>query len=89
MLYDQIYANIEFLRPLIKSMTEETPAARPTAVQALEKWRKIRKRISPLHRSWRLRYHGEDWMRVLFGNIESCFHFVPWLSRSMRARFRK
>ena len=70
-------------------MTEEAPEARPTAVQALEQWEKIRKRISPLRRSWRLHIRGEDWVGAFFVDIESCFHFVPWLSRRMKARFRK
>ena len=88
-LVSQIYTNVGFLRQLIKPMTDEKPAARPSAVQALEKWRKIRSGISPLHRSWRLRLHYEDWIVAIIKDIDSSLHFLPWLSRRMKARFRK
>ncbi|KAH8097090.1 hypothetical protein BXZ70DRAFT_895290 [Cristinia sonorae] len=35
------YSNIEFLLPLVSTMTQDDPASRPNAAQALQQWRSI------------------------------------------------
>ncbi|KZV68671.1 hypothetical protein PENSPDRAFT_609701 [Peniophora sp. CONT] len=42
-LFIKPYSNVEFLLPLIRSMTARKPAARPTATEALEMWKAMSK----------------------------------------------
>jgi hypothetical protein len=46
-------------------MTTQDPKVRPSASQSLDQWRKIRRRISSIHKAWRLRSRDETWLDVL------------------------
>ncbi|KAI0669476.1 kinase-like domain-containing protein [Trametes maxima] len=48
------YSNVEFLLPIIEPMTQQQPAARPTAEQALREWEKRRVDIQDSLYRWRL-----------------------------------
>lgn len=61
----QKYANIGFLEPLIETMIQHDPAARPTAIVALDVWYGIMNHIWQLHRSWRLSERDEPWVMTI------------------------
>ncbi|KAI0088667.1 hypothetical protein BDY19DRAFT_891112 [Irpex rosettiformis] len=60
------YKNLEFLKPLIQSMTAEDPAARPSASDAYEHWTRIRGQLSMVQRAWRLKSRSEGTSVGLF-----------------------
>lgn len=66
LIFQQRYSNVEFLLPLIKSMTQKNPALRPTAAEAFAQWQIIRSRIPFLHRAWgMLRRHDNPIIKAM------------------------
>ncbi|GBE79198.1 hypothetical protein SCP_0203950 [Sparassis crispa] len=55
------FSNVDFLVPLIESMTQADPTARPDAADALTQWQEIRCRLGFLQRRWRVIFRGEPW----------------------------
>jgi hypothetical protein len=53
------YTNLEFLTPLVEIMTQEVPRQRPSAQEALDDWKEIRKTIGTIHSEWRPRSANE------------------------------
>ena len=51
----QKFSNVNFMKPLIASMTQRDPADRPTAEEAFAHWRKLRKGICFIRRGALLR----------------------------------
>ena len=78
----QTYSNVGFLRSLAQSMKTKDPKSRPTAQQSYDQWLKLRKRITSLQRSWRLRTRDESWRATLTQDIA----FVPQWIRGLRRR---
>ncbi|KZT13122.1 uncharacterized protein LAESUDRAFT_639482 [Laetiporus sulphureus 93-53] len=58
-LHDK-FSNVEFLVPMIESMTQRDPSCRPSAVEALTQWRNIRGTISSVQLRWRPRPREEE-----------------------------
>jgi hypothetical protein len=58
--YGQKYLNVDFLHPLIMSMTQDDPSKRPNATEALRQWREIKSRVSFIRRLSRLREPHEN-----------------------------
>lgn len=59
------YANLEFLVPLVESMTLSDPAARPNASGAFSHWRQICDEVGTFQRRWRLKPRDEFWIPAL------------------------
>ncbi|KAI9063468.1 hypothetical protein FKP32DRAFT_1571909 [Trametes sanguinea] len=49
------FTNVGMIAPLVQEMTASDPMNRPNAVDALQRFRGIRQRVSALQASWRLR----------------------------------
>ncbi|GBE79228.1 hypothetical protein SCP_0204250 [Sparassis crispa] len=56
------FSNVDFLIPLIESMTRTDPHERPDAARALTEWQNIRCKLGYMQRRWRLRPRGETWL---------------------------
>jgi len=54
------YTNLEFLSPLVGIMTQPPPRHRPTAQEALYRWRKMKGAVGTIHGEWRPRAVDED-----------------------------
>jgi len=67
------YSNCDFFVPLIESMMQHNPADRPSAEQALQHWRSIRRKVTGLHRYWRPREREESFLAVIFYDIVHAF----------------
>ena len=65
----QVFANAEFLRPLVDQMTEKDPMKRPTAEVARSQWFEIRKDISFVSREWRPRPREELILVTMFWDL--------------------
>ena len=61
------------LQPLIKRMTRRDPARRPTAADALQQWKALRRSVWSVHRYWRPRPRGESLLVKAFSDV---FSFV-------------
>ncbi|KAI0287515.1 kinase-like domain-containing protein [Russula brevipes] len=68
-LFCDPYSNCDFFVPLIESMMQSNPADRPSAEQALQHWRSIRRKVRGLHRYWRPRKREESFLAVIFYDI--------------------
>jgi len=79
------FSNVDFLLPLISVMTEDDPAARPTAAEVYELWKKLRPTVSVLHGKWRLRYRDEG---PVVGFIFDVVHSIGAIFRFTRQLFR-
>ena len=66
-------------------MTMQDPAARPTAAEALDQWRDIRRGISSFHKAWRLRLRDEPWCEGLMLDLSTLAH----VARSLASRRSK
>lgn len=67
----QKYFRVQFLGPLIKAMTHKDPKSRPTAEEAAEQWRQIRKRVLLFQRACRLRGREGNFFEALVLDIIS------------------
>ncbi|KAI0717464.1 hypothetical protein C8Q72DRAFT_170653 [Fomitopsis betulina] len=56
------YNNVGFLLPIVNAMTQQDPARRPDAAEALRQWRVVRKNLSYVRRWWRLRLRDEPFL---------------------------
>ncbi|TFY75607.1 hypothetical protein EWM64_g8404 [Hericium alpestre] len=80
LFYDD-FSNMEFLAPLIESMTREDPAQRPTAAEALRQWTAIRKRISIFSLLWRLKRRNEGRIASVVADAKDLPHVSrQWLN---------
>lgn len=70
----QKYNNLEFLRPLLVSMTQRNPSARPTAEEALQRLRDVARVPSGISYRWRLRPRDEHPVKKVVSDIRSLFH---------------
>ena len=55
----QTFTNVEFLKDLIEVMTHPQPISRPSAMEALALWKKMRETVWTLNREWRPRPRRE------------------------------
>ncbi|KZV68696.1 hypothetical protein PENSPDRAFT_609714 [Peniophora sp. CONT] len=69
----QKYSNVEFLHEIIVTAMQPDPRRRPAAAELLRLWDARRRRISSLHRSWRLRGRTES---AVEGAARDCFSLV-------------
>jgi len=81
-LHDK-YSNLDFLSPLISTMTDDDPAARPDAEQALRRWRDIRGGLGTFQRRWWLIPRDANWVSIVAFNVASSVgatvYLVKWL----------
>ncbi|EKM49866.1 uncharacterized protein PHACADRAFT_265616 [Phanerochaete carnosa HHB-10118-sp] len=70
------YFRVEVLGPLIAAMMQRSPAARPTAQEALQRWRHIRTRVSVIQRASRLRGRDETLVYTVLFDILSFIKVV-------------
>ena len=70
-------------------MTERDPAARPTAIEALQHWKKIRSKLWAVQRSWLVAFPTDSVVETTISHILSFFHMFPWFSRRLKIRIRK
>lgn len=74
----QKYSNTQMLAPLVERMVNRNPDQRPDAVEVLQEWKAIRRRISSIQRFWRLRAHKESWLATLWYDFQASVSlFVP------------
>jgi len=60
------YANMEFIRPLVESLIQQDPKARPSAPQALARFESLVSSRKGYSLRWRVRKHGEGrWSRYI------------------------
>ena len=88
----QAYYNVEFLKPLVLSLTQRSPDARPEAAEALAHWRHIRETIPCSRR--RLRRRNEDAVEAVVFDIFAAFRlalfkFQQFLSGAARCICRR
>ncbi|KAH9962898.1 kinase-like domain-containing protein [Russula dissimulans] len=81
-------SNLGFFTPLIEYMTPRDPSSRPTAEQALQRWRTLRGRINPVHRYWRVRERREPGLFVLILDIIYILGFIPRIFRFLGRMFQ-
>ena len=74
----QKFTNLEFLTPLLHQMTNENPALRPTAVEALQRWKVLRNGTWGLQRLWRPRPRDANFAVQAVTDV---FSFVSTTSR--------
>jgi len=81
-LHDK-YSNLNFLSPLISTMTDDDPAARPDAEEALRRWGDIRVGLGTFQRRWWLIPRDANWVSILAFNVASSVgatvYLVKWL----------
>ena len=66
----QKFLNVGFFQPLVKAMTQEDPTRRPTADQALDQWKDIRRNIYVFQQRWRPRPRKDVLMdKLVFDTI--------------------
>lgn len=79
----QKYSNVEFITPLVTSMMKEDPEQRPTAEEALARYKEIQGRTGRLQSLWRLRKKDESGgMRLLRDIHSAILIFTYILSKS-------
>ncbi|KAI0345518.1 hypothetical protein BDW22DRAFT_1324401 [Trametopsis cervina] len=67
----KVYANVDFLAPLITAMTMEDPSDRPDATEAVRRWHQLKGTISSFRRKSRLRAISEPWLTsFVLGGID-------------------
>ena len=54
------FTNVDFLNPLVETMIQSVPRHRPSAQEALDSWREIKKTVGTTNSEWRPRWAGED-----------------------------
>lgn len=64
-------------------MTRSKPEARPTAKEALRKWKKIRKRVSLLHQVCRLREREQNLIVALIMDILAILHVAYVIAKRL------
>lgn len=78
------FSNVEFLEPLIVSMTRRDPASRPSASEALAQWKSIRPVFSGFPARWRLIPRGAVWPErfclSVVGLVGTIIRIPPWLT---------
>lgn len=50
----QVYSNLTMLEPLMNRMVHQDPTRRPTAAEAHQQYKAIRRSVSPLYKHWSL-----------------------------------
>ena len=58
--HPQKFSNVDMLSPLILHMTMHDPAERPSADEALKRFREISQGVWTVHRLWRARLRDES-----------------------------
>jgi len=76
--YCNIYTNLDFLKPLVGYMSRPDPSRRPSAEEALQRWRTIRGEISLISHHWRLRHKAEPFS---FGFVLDIFYVMRSIVR--------
>lgn len=80
---------MDFLTTLVELMTQLNPDARPSAPEALDMWRRIRKRVWSLQRVRQLRPQDKTSTGYLLRDMSGLFVFGLALSqRFLRKPFR-
>ena len=77
---------MEFLGPLISSMTQQEPEARPSVEEVLRWWHEIRSEISGIAAFWRLRGRNEvtigtvvlDTVSLVQSGARATQHLLHW-----------
>lgn len=86
----QKFSNVSFLRELITYMTAADPKTRPDATQALDKWKKIRRKLFFVQRVWRVRERTETWSEAMALDFASARQLPAWFARRAASiRLRK
>jgi len=79
--YDVFY-NVGFLLPLIRSMTNRDPMERPTAQEAQIMWFDVRKTVSYINRHWRPRKREQELLVTaaldVVSAVKGALHFAKW-----------
>ena len=70
---EQVFSNLEFLRPLIQEMIDPDPTNRPSAVEAFALWKGIRDSIWAINREWRPRPRREHPVQTVVLDY-ACLH---------------
>lgn len=76
------FTNLEFLIPLVEIMVQEVPRHRPSAQEALDRWREIKKTIGTIHGEWRPRSVGEDPCERFTLDIVSLYQLFMYFARA-------
>ncbi|KAI0310988.1 hypothetical protein OF83DRAFT_1152991 [Amylostereum chailletii] len=84
--FQEVYSNVDFLKPVINSMMKPTPSERPTAAEALAQWRDVRRRASALGKSWRLRGRQEN---IISRTVWDTVHVFSSASQLTKWAFNK
>ena len=77
---------MEFLGPLISSMTQQEPEARPSAEEVVRRWHEIRSEISGIDAFWRFRGRNEvaigsvvlDTVSLVQSGARATQHLLHW-----------
>lgn len=72
------YTNLDFLKPLVVYMSRPDPSRRPSAEEALQRWRTIHGEISLINHHWRLRDKAEPFV---YGLILDIFYVMRSIVR--------
>ncbi|KIP07949.1 hypothetical protein PHLGIDRAFT_127369 [Phlebiopsis gigantea 11061_1 CR5-6] len=80
------YANVDFLRPLIRSMLSLEPESRPSAVEALKYWKIIKTTITRLQMVDSLRGRQDSWVRSVLLDMLAFVRLGVWLSSEVLDR---
>ncbi|TFY77662.1 hypothetical protein EWM64_g6350 [Hericium alpestre] len=82
-LYEK-YGNLGFMLPIIEAMTQYDPEERPSAQQALDQWRTIRRKTWMFKKHWRTSYINEPILVTIIldvlGLIRIGIYLTKWLS---------
>jgi len=81
-LYNKFF-NIEFVQPLIATMTRKNPNSRPSAVEALAQWRQISGNLSGIRKKWRLKSRDSAISTQMIGDVASLLSIPGYLSRRL------
>ncbi|KAI1785359.1 kinase-like domain-containing protein [Ganoderma leucocontextum] len=79
--FTQKYSNVDILEPLVAQMTRREPAHRPTAANALQQWKAVRRNVWSVQRFWRPRPRGE---RLVIRAISDVFSLLYLCYRFLR-----
>ena len=77
----QEFSNVDFILPLAQRMSDKDPEQRPSAVDALHQWSKIRETISTVQREWRPRPRDENALDAVTLDVISLYRLFMHVAR--------